>query len=124
MVKMMFGLKRLPHLTPEEFHTYWRENHGVLAKKCLPVLKAKRYVQSHVLDVPLGDDPRGLAGMSEVFDGVVEIWWDSLEELLAVAQTPQGAKAHQELIEDEKNFIDFSRSAMWFVEEEIFIEQE
>lgn len=59
--------------------------------------------------------------MSEPFDGVVEIWWESLEALLAVAQTPEGAKAHKELIDDEKTFIDFSCSAIWFVEEEIYI---
>jgi hypothetical protein len=59
--------------------------------------------------------------MDEPFDGVVEIWWDSIETLLEAAMTPEGGKAHMDLVEDEKNFIDFSRSAMWFVEEEVFI---
>ena len=122
MVKLMFGLKRLPHLSSEEFHRYWREKHGVLATKNLPVLNAIRYVQSHTLDVPPVEDPRGLQGMSEPFDGVVEIWYESLEELLRLAQTPDGMKAHQELLDDERNFIDFSRSAMWFVKEEVFID--
>ncbi len=124
MIKMMFGLKKLPNITHDEFHRYWRENHGVLAKEKLPALNAKRYIQSHTINIPITDDPRGLQGMDEPFDGVAEICWDSMESMLEAALTPEGEKAHLDLIEDEKNFIDFSRSAMWFVEEEVFIKGE
>lgn len=122
MIKMMFGIKRLPHLTAEEFHIYWKEKHGVLAKKLLPGLHAVKYIQSHTLDLPVSEDPRGLQGMKEPFDGVVEIWWESIDVLMGTTQTLEGKKAHEALIEDEKIFIDFSRSAMWFVQEEVFIE--
>jgi hypothetical protein len=40
-----------------------------------------------------------------------------LDDLVAGGSTPEGAKAAEELLEDEKNFIDFSRSSIFFVEE-------
>lgn len=121
MIKMMFGLKKLPHLSDEEFHSYWRENHGTLAKQLLPAAGVTRYVQSHRIDFMLDPDPRGLQGMAEPFDGVVEIAWESLEQIEKVFADEKIQESAMILIEDEKNFIDFSRSAMWWVEEEVFI---
>lgn len=121
MIKMMFGLKKLPTISIEDFHSYWREKHGVLAKEILPGAGVSRYVQNHTIDFKLDPDPRGLQGMAEPFDGVVEIAWESLEQVQAVFADQQMQEAAMVLIEDEKNFIDFSRSAMWWVEEEVFI---
>jgi len=122
MIKMIFALKRLSHMSLEEFQTYWREKHALLAKKNLPKLRAKRYVQNHTLDSPFNELLRLTRDAAEPFDGVVEIWWDSIEDLEAASETPEGAAAAEELLNDEKQFIDLSRSALWFSEEHIFIE--
>jgi len=75
MIKMVFAIRRLPHLSPEEFHRYWREDHGRLAQKNLPALRVKRYVQTHTLDTPFNEVLRESRGGGEPYDGVVEIWW-------------------------------------------------
>ena len=121
MVKMLFAIRRLLHLSPEEFHRYWREDHGRLAQKNLPALRVKRYVQTHTIDTPFNEVLRESRGGGEPYDGVVEIWWDSVEELEAAFSTPEGVQASEELLEDEKRFIDLPRSSMWFAEEEVFI---
>jgi hypothetical protein len=51
------------------------------------------------------------------FDGCAELWWDSLEDYLAVRQTPEGVAALKALFEDDQHFVDFSRSLYWYGQE-------
>lgn len=47
MVKMVYCLRRLSHLSREEFQRYWREKHGPLVQKHAATLRIRRYVQVH-----------------------------------------------------------------------------
>jgi hypothetical protein len=51
------------------------------------------------------------------FDGVAEVYWDSVEDLLEAAGAPQGRAAGRELLEDERRFIDLPNSSMFYVNE-------
>ncbi len=124
MVKLVFVIRRLPHLTRQEFRRYWLERHGPLARKLLPLLGAKRYVQSHTLETPFDDLLRQSRGGGEPYDGLVEVWWENLEALEAAFGTAEGARAAEELLEDEKRFIDLGRSSLWFADEHILLPQE
>ncbi len=55
--------------------------------------------------------------MTAPYDGVAEIWWNSREAAAEAAGTPEGREASRELLEDERKFIDFSRSSLWFAME-------
>jgi hypothetical protein len=70
MIKLVFVIRRREGLPPEEFHRYWLEEHGPLARSLLESLGARRYVQTHTL----GADPNaGLAtsrGTAEAYDGL------------------------------------------------------
>jgi len=50
MVKLVYGLRRLSHLSREEFQTYWRENHGSLVRRTAGPVNGRRYVQIHTID--------------------------------------------------------------------------
>jgi len=64
----------------EDFRKYWLEVHGPLAIK-LPGLR--RYVQSHLIDEAyLYANPR--------FDGVAQLWFDSIEAFAAAFASPAG----------------------------------
>jgi hypothetical protein len=54
---------------------------------------------------------------------VAELWWDSLEVLAAAAGTPAGQRAGAELLEDERRFIDLSRSPIFLAEEHVVVER-
>ena len=57
----------------------------------------------------------------DAFDGVAEVWWDSREALTAAVSSPEGQAAGDELLEDERKFIDLARSSLFLTEEhEIF----
>jgi hypothetical protein len=117
MIRLVYPIRRLPHLTLAEFHAYWHDIHGPLMVKNARALAATRYIQVHTIDDPVYKASREARGMTEAYDGVVEIWWDSMEAAAEAAGTPEGREANRELLEDEKSFIDFSRSSLWFAME-------
>lgn len=121
MVKLVYILRARDDVEPAEFYRYWREEHAAKVHSVAKVVGARRYVQSHTLDTPLNAALIDSRGMSPAYEGVTEVWWDSLAELQAAAGTPEGADAMRMLIEDEGRFIDLSRSTIFMTEEhEIF----
>jgi uncharacterized protein (TIGR02118 family) len=113
MIKLIYCLRRLPSLSLEEFQRYWLEKHGPLVRSHAQTLRIKRYVQSHTLPGAVTDAVRNSRGADEPYDGVAELWWESAEDLAARTATPEGRDAARQLLEDERTFIDFARSALW-----------
>jgi hypothetical protein len=123
MLKLTMCATRLPNLTREQFDAHWRERHGPLVRERQEVLGIRRYVQTAPLDNPEAQATlRARRGALPVdFDGCGELWWDSLDDLLAVRKTAEGERALRELLEDEKRFVDLSRSQLWYGTERVII---
>jgi uncharacterized protein (TIGR02118 family) len=120
MIKLVFTLRRREDMTRGEFQRYWRERHAPLVKRHADALHIRRYVQVHACDTDLDEAVAGARGSEPRFyDGVAELWWDSLEELVAAFSSDAGQVAGRELLEDEKRFIDLPRSPLWFGEENV-----
>jgi hypothetical protein len=49
--------------------------------------------------------------------GVAELWWESVEDVLAAVSTPAGQQAAIELLAYERRFIDLEHSPLWIGEE-------
>ena len=123
MIKLVFTLRRREDMTRAEFQRYWREQHAPLVKRHAEALHIRRYVQVHARDTDLDEAVAGARGSEPRFyDGVAELWWDSLEELVAAFTSDAGQAAGQELLEDEQRFIDLPRSPLWFGEENVVID--
>jgi uncharacterized protein (TIGR02118 family) len=116
MIKLTFCLKRLPELSREDFQTYWLEKHAPLVAKHREVLRIRRYVLLHTVASALNDNIRASRGAPEMYDGVAELWWDRLDDVFA-GSSPERQAAGLELLEDERKFIDLSRSPLFFAEE-------
>jgi uncharacterized protein (TIGR02118 family) len=121
MIKLVYCLRRLPHLSRAEFQRYWRETHGPLVRSHAEVLRIRRYVQVHTLDDPLNDVIGKSRGAAEAYDGVAELWFERVEDLAESTSTPEGRTAALELLEDERRFIDVARSAIFVAEEHLVI---
>jgi uncharacterized protein (TIGR02118 family) len=117
MVKLVFCVRRLPHLSREAFQRYWRETHGPLVRRHAGALRIRRYVQTHTLDHPLNETLREGRGAPEAYDGAAELWWDSLDDILAAVGSPEGREAGLALYEDEQRFIDHASSPLWLAAE-------
>jgi len=122
MIKLVFCLRRRADLSPEEFRTYWREHHAPLVRRHAAALRIARYVQSHTLDSPFNPALRASRGAEEPYDGVAELWWASEAELSEAFTSPLGQLAGEELLADERRFIDLERSALWLAEEHVIVD--
>jgi uncharacterized protein (TIGR02118 family) len=121
MYKLTFCLRRKPGMKLEEFQRYWRETHAPLVAVRAETLGIRRYVQAHTAHLP--DAHAALqarnGGAPEPFDGVAELWFDSLDAFASV--DPAVQKASADLFEDEQKFIDHPNSPMWISQENVVI---
>ena len=117
VIKLTFAVRRREDIEPEEFHRYWRDEHGPLVRSFQATLGMRRYVQIHRMETPLNDVLRASRNALEPFDGTAELWWDDLDALTAASSTPEGLAAGRALLADEARFIDLARSSLWLGEE-------
>ena len=117
MIKFIMCITRHPDMTREAFKDYWMNTHGPFFMENAGAMRAKKYVQSHTIDTPLNEGLRSSRGMLPEYDGVAEVWFESEEELMEAMSSPEGQKLSAALLEDERNFIDHSKSSTFIVNE-------
>jgi uncharacterized protein (TIGR02118 family) len=121
MIKLTFCLTRLPHLTREAFQTYWLDTHAPLVASVAETLQIRRYVQLHSLPAEMNAAVRASRDAPPEYDGVAQLWFDSLETVAANGDRPEARAAAARLLEDEKRFIDLPKSPLWWGEEKVIV---
>ena len=122
MIVLTFLVRRRREIPAEEFHRYWRDEHGPLVQQYAGTLGIRRYVQLHASGSELGAfiastrdcDPGG-------YDGIAVLWFDDEEALVAASSTPEGSAAAAALLEDERRFLDLPRCHIWCNHEEVLV---
>jgi uncharacterized protein (TIGR02118 family) len=107
MIKMVFLLVKPQSMSDGSFHQYWLEKHGPLVRSLANDMRAKRYIQSHLMPsatVQAAAEIRDLK--PNPYQGFAEVWWDSEEDMAAAFATAAGAEAGGKLLEDEQKFLD------------------
>jgi uncharacterized protein (TIGR02118 family) len=119
MIKLVFTLRRREGMSREVYQRYWREQHAPIVQRHAETLRIRRYVQTHTRATELDDVIAASRGSEPgaAYDGVAELWWDSLDDLIAGYSTEAGQAAAAELLEDEQRFIDLTHSPIWLGEE-------
>jgi hypothetical protein len=74
-------------------------------------------VQLHSLAAEASAGLREARQGPEGFDGVAELWFDSLDSLAENGRRPEAQAAAAMLLEDERKFIDLPRSPLWWGQE-------
>ena len=116
MIKIVFCLRRLPTLQPDEFFEYWLQNHGPLVRHHAKTLRIYRYTQGHSFtDARIAPAANARGCQVPPYDGVAEVYWETVEDLLDGASSPEGRAAGRALLEDERRFIDLPNSSLFFV---------
>jgi len=80
-------------------------------------MRSKRYVQSHTLNTPLNAVAQQARGTKPPYDGITELWWDSIEDLMQALNTPAFQEANLTLAKDEATFCDLPNCSVFFTEE-------
>lgn len=118
-IKVVYCLTRKAGMTRAEFQDYWLGQHADLVKARADAIGMTRYVQSHAYDTPMNAGMAGPRGGPEGYDGIMEGWWESEEQAMAALTTPAGLQAMADLLDDERRFIDFSRSPIFMTREHV-----
>jgi uncharacterized protein (TIGR02118 family) len=107
-MKMIFGAKRRPGMSRDDFGRYWTTEH---ARKAMQVPGIVRYV------INLAPDLSG-SEREMPYDGFAEVWFDSIDSMRAASRSPElGA-----VLDDEKNLFDLSTRFTIVVEEHVMVE--
>ncbi|HTT77468.1 MAG TPA: EthD domain-containing protein [Candidatus Binataceae bacterium] len=123
LVKLFFCLRHPPSQGLEQAQLYWRTNHGPTIRRIAPAMRMKRYLQVHRCEEVLEHQMRASRGTKvPPYMGHAEAWFDRAD-LTAVGQAPEGRRAAEIAVEDERKFIDFANSAMWIGKEWEFIDR-
>ncbi|MDB5967865.1 MAG: ethyl tert-butyl ether degradation protein EthD [Hydrocarboniphaga sp.] len=121
MTKLIFCLHRLPELSALQFQDYWKHQHAPLVRELAPILKIRRYIQTY----PFFDEKLYTAskvrGGAAGYDGVAELYWESIDDLRSTATDLDAIKAGRRLLEDERKFIDLPRSPLLFADEVVVV---
>jgi uncharacterized protein (TIGR02118 family) len=108
MYKMIFGAKRKPGMSMEDFRAYWLGPHADKARK---VPGTKRYVINLLADL-------GGTGREMPYDGFAEIWFDSEEDMRRSGRSEE----IRTVLADEVNLFDLATRWSVIVEENVMIE--
>jgi hypothetical protein len=104
-VLLLYALRRLPSLTHEQFCDHWLHKHAEFAR----ATQAERGYRQFHADQHLSAKAAARAGVTIAdIDGVAEASYSGIGDFLSVMSNPHVAK---DAMEDEKRFIDHSRSA-------------
>ncbi|RYY22051.1 MAG: EthD family reductase [Sphingobacteriaceae bacterium] len=116
MIKLCVLCPKRPDLTLEEFKDHWKNVHGPLFSSQPEVKQyVKKYIQVHSTGEQI--DNAGFPPVS-YFDGITEIWFDSMEDIPKVF----GSKNFEKNIApDEAKFIDRDKIQWIYATENIVI---
>jgi len=122
MIKLTYLIKKRQDLSDDNFLKHWRVAHANLVTSTLSTLNVVKYVINTKLDTVCNLCVRQARQLAEAhYDGVIELWWPSIEAYQRGVGSPPGMAAMDAIIDAEKRFIDFSRSVAFFTEsEEVF----
>jgi uncharacterized protein (TIGR02118 family) len=119
-VKVAYVLHRRAGMERAACHHTWLHDHGPLVNSFAPVTAMRRYVQSHTITPQLAHSLTDGRDLAPDPDGLTEAWLDSIDDL-ARTPTPAALHATATMIEDERRFVDLSRSRCFLTQEvEIF----
>jgi uncharacterized protein (TIGR02118 family) len=120
IVKLHFPLRHRLELTLDAAQHRWLHHHGPLIRNLAPSLGMLRYQQVHRRPSAVEDALRQARGTEvEPYTGHAEAWTDR-----GLSRSgPETREAGRLAIEDEAEFIDFTRSSMWLGKEHVFVDR-
>lgn len=92
MVKLVYCLRRRAHVSPKEFYRYWLNTHAPKVKDAAEAMRALRYVQRHTCGAELNEAFVVSRGLAPAYDGITEVWWNSIEDVKAAMASPVGPR--------------------------------
>ncbi len=122
MIKLVYCIRKAADKTVEEFQKYWLDHHGPLVRSVAAELGASKYIQSHTVEPKLNELLAQSRNCAPAYDGVTEVWWDTLDDFNHGLNSDEGRQAALKLLEDEARFIDLAESRVFLTEEHVIFD--
>ena len=123
-IKLCYLLQPRAGMSQAECHRTWNMDHGYLIRRHSGATRFARYIQTHTLDDELNAALRASRGGPPAYAGLTEAWFDRYDlALLMKDPSSEGARAVALFLEDEKRFIDFTRSTVFATKEIVFVDE-
>jgi uncharacterized protein (TIGR02118 family) len=120
VLRVAYPLRHLDALTEAEARRYWLTHHGPIVRRGAVAAGTLCYRQVHRADHPLDAALREARGtVAEPYLGTAEAWFDTGR----APGTDEARRANASFVEDERNFIDFGRSTLFFGKELVFVDR-
>ena len=120
IVKLHFPIHQLSALSVADAQRYWLLEHGPLVRSYAAARGMIWYHQVHRYETEVMAPMRQRRGtLDDAFIGHAEAWFDRSIPRLG----PETEAASLAALEDERNFIDWSRSSAWLSKEAVFVDR-
>lgn len=120
VVRVFFPLRHLESMSEAHARHYWLTQHGPIVRRGAPATGMLCYRQVHRADHALDAALQAARGTrAPSYLGHAEAWVD----LGRAPATEESRRANASFIADEKNFIDFRRSTIFFGKEHTIIDR-
>lgn len=120
VVRVFFPLRHKASLSEEQARHYWLTHHGPIVRSHGEATGTLCYRQVHRANSPLDDGLRAARGtVVEPYLGHAEAWIDRGR----LPATEEARRANRAFIEDEHNFIDMTRSTIFFGKEQVIVDR-
>jgi len=117
MIKFMQCIRRKPQLSVAEFRQHW-DRYKEVWLELAKLSEAKRMVTSIGLDIDQNSSIQLARGTREPFDGVLEVWWTSGEQVVKYTQDPALKDKLASMRRLQEEFIDLASSSFFFASED------
>ncbi len=118
MIRFIHCIKALPGLSASDFRRHFHgEELTALMEQIAQLSHAIDYRLSLTLQIEANLGLMEERGGAEPFDALIEVWWDSGHDLVQLTQTPPFRDLMHKMETYQSQFVDFSRSSRFFVED-------
>jgi hypothetical protein len=119
VLRVFYPLRHKSELSEADARHYWLTHHGPIVRSHGEATGTLCYRQVHRASSPIDDGLRAARGTTvDSYLGHAEAWIDR-----GRSPTEEAARANRAFIEDEHNFIDMSRSTIFFGKEHVVIDR-
>ncbi len=117
MIKISELLVRKKDMSLGEFHDYWKRVHGPLV---MSIPEIRRHVVKYVQSQTQPDWFSFLVGDGPLFDGIAEVWCESIADAQLMFEEPKFAEV---VTPDEKQFLDMSGTVILLMSQHLIYQR-
>jgi hypothetical protein len=117
MIKFVQCVRRKTGLSKQEFAEYFTE-YGKQVKSIADASNSTRCVLSRSLAVERNLEIMQERGTKAPYDGMVEVWWDRGNDIVAFLDSGSGDKVIDELRKSQEVFMDLPNCTFFFASED------